>query len=90
MQDEEAMLYDIVLKRAKRFVISITGENGIEGMGSGWIIGQFTIQQRPWKDWTSFRSHCYPISHILPIPHLPTSYLSAGAKAQCEIVIPSA
>jgi hypothetical protein len=32
MQDEETILYDIVLKRAERVVISITGKSGIEGM----------------------------------------------------------
>jgi endonuclease IV len=32
MQDEEAILYDIVLKRAKRAVIAITGKSGIERM----------------------------------------------------------
>jgi hypothetical protein len=32
MQDEETILYDIVLKRAKRAVISITGKSGIERM----------------------------------------------------------
>jgi hypothetical protein len=30
MQDEEAILYDIVLQRAKRAVIAITGNSGIE------------------------------------------------------------
>jgi hypothetical protein len=30
MQDEEAILYDIVLKRAKRAVIAIIGKSGIE------------------------------------------------------------
>jgi hypothetical protein len=32
MQEEEAILYDIVLKRAKRAVIAIPGKNGIERM----------------------------------------------------------
>jgi hypothetical protein len=32
MQDEEAILYDIVLKRTKRSVITITGKSGIERM----------------------------------------------------------
>jgi hypothetical protein len=32
MQDEEAILYDIVLKRAKCAVIAITGKSEIEGM----------------------------------------------------------
>jgi hypothetical protein len=32
MQDEEAMLYEIVLKSAERAVIAITGKNGIERM----------------------------------------------------------
>jgi hypothetical protein len=30
MQDEEAILYAIVLRRAKRAVIAITGKSGIE------------------------------------------------------------
>jgi hypothetical protein len=30
MHDEKAILYDIVLKRAKRPVIAITGKSGIE------------------------------------------------------------
>jgi hypothetical protein len=30
MQDEEAILSDIVLKRAKRFVFAMTGKSGIE------------------------------------------------------------
>jgi hypothetical protein len=32
MQDEEAILYDIVLKRTKRAVIAITGKNRVERM----------------------------------------------------------
>jgi hypothetical protein len=32
MRDEEAILYDIVLKRGKRAVIAITGKSGIDGM----------------------------------------------------------
>jgi hypothetical protein len=32
MQDEEAILYDIVLKRTKRAIIAITGKSGIERM----------------------------------------------------------
>jgi hypothetical protein len=32
MQDEETILYDIVLKRAKRAVTAITGNSGIERM----------------------------------------------------------
>jgi hypothetical protein len=32
MQDEEAILYDIVLERTKRAVIAITGKSGIERM----------------------------------------------------------
>jgi hypothetical protein len=32
LQDEEAILYDIVLERAKRAVIVITGKSGIERM----------------------------------------------------------
>jgi hypothetical protein len=32
MQDEETTLDDIVLKRAKRAVIAITGKSGIERM----------------------------------------------------------
>jgi hypothetical protein len=32
MQDEEVILSDIVLKRAKRAVIAITGKSGIERM----------------------------------------------------------
>jgi hypothetical protein len=32
MQDEEAILFDIVLKSAKRAVIAITGKSGIERM----------------------------------------------------------
>jgi hypothetical protein len=32
MQNEEAILYDIVLKRDKRAVIAITGKSGIERM----------------------------------------------------------
>jgi hypothetical protein len=32
MQDEEVILYDIVLKRAKRDVIAITRKSGIERM----------------------------------------------------------
>jgi hypothetical protein len=32
MQDEEAIIYDIVLKRTKRAVIAITGKSGIERM----------------------------------------------------------
>jgi hypothetical protein len=32
MQDEEAILYDIVLKRTKCAVIAITGKSGIERM----------------------------------------------------------
>jgi hypothetical protein len=32
MQDEEAILYDIVLQRVKRGVVSITGKSGIERM----------------------------------------------------------
>jgi hypothetical protein len=32
MQDEEATLYDIVVKRAKRAVIAMTGKSGIERM----------------------------------------------------------
>jgi hypothetical protein len=31
MQDEEEILYDTVLKRAKRAVIAITGKSGIQG-----------------------------------------------------------
>jgi hypothetical protein len=34
MQAEEVILYDIVLKRAKRGVIAITGKNGIERMST--------------------------------------------------------
>jgi hypothetical protein len=30
MQDEEVIVYDTVLKRAKRVVITITGKSGIE------------------------------------------------------------
>jgi hypothetical protein len=32
MQDEETILYDIVLQRAKHTVIAITGKSGIERM----------------------------------------------------------
>jgi hypothetical protein len=32
MQDEEVILYNIVLKRTKRAVIAITGKSGIERM----------------------------------------------------------
>jgi hypothetical protein len=32
MQDEEPICCDIVLKRAKRVVIAITGKSGIESM----------------------------------------------------------
>jgi hypothetical protein len=50
-----------------------------------WVIGKVAIQQRLWKDWTSFRSHCCPIHHILLASHLVTSPLLVGARTQCEV-----
>jgi hypothetical protein len=43
------------------------------------------IQQRQWKDWTSFRSHCCTIHHILSTSHLSTSPLLVGTRTQCEV-----
>jgi hypothetical protein len=46
MQDEEAILYDIVLKRTKCAVITITGKSGIE---------QMVIHLGDWKGHNSTR-----------------------------------
>jgi hypothetical protein len=49
------------------------------------VIGKGAIQQGPWKDWKSFKSHCCPIHHILSTPHLPTSPLLVVAGTECEV-----
>jgi hypothetical protein len=52
---------------------------------SNWLIGKVTIEQRPWKDWTNFKSQCRPIHHILSTSHLLISPLLVGARMQCEV-----
>jgi hypothetical protein len=47
MQDEETILYDIVLKRAKRAVIAMTGKSGIERMPIHLGDRKVTIQLGP-------------------------------------------
>jgi hypothetical protein len=49
------------------------------------LIGKFTIERRPRRDWTSFRSPCYLIHHILATSHLATSPLLIGARTQCQV-----
>jgi hypothetical protein len=65
--------------------IWLLGKVELNECWSIWVIGKVTIQQRPWKDWTSFKSHCRPIHHILSTSHLLISSLLVGARTQCEV-----
>jgi hypothetical protein len=50
------------------------------------VIEKVTIEQGPWKDWMSFKSHCCSIHCILSTSHLLNSPLLVGARRQCKVI----